>query len=48
MVYKTKKTNVKVPKLKAPIALPKTLKKASVKSPEKVVVVDEVNEVVMC
>jgi len=36
-----------VPKAKAPIILPKTLKKTPVKAPAKAIVVEEVEEVVI-
>jgi hypothetical protein len=47
MVYKAKKTSVKVPKAKALITLPKTLKKTPIKAPKKAVVVEEVKEVII-
>ena len=48
MVYKAKKTSARVPKAKAPIALPKTPKKTPIKALKKAVVVEEVEEVVIC
>jgi hypothetical protein len=47
VVCKAKKTSAKVPKVKEPIVLPKTLKKTPAKAPKKVVVVKEVKEVVI-
>jgi hypothetical protein len=48
VVYKAKKTSAKVPKAKAPIILPKILKKTPAKAPIKAIVVKEVEEVVIC
>jgi hypothetical protein len=47
VVYKAKKTSAKVLKAKAPITLPKTLKKTPIKALKKAVVVEEVKEVVI-
>jgi hypothetical protein len=47
VVYKAKKTSAKVLKAKAPIVLPKTLKKTPAKAPIKAIVVEEVEEVVI-
>jgi hypothetical protein len=47
VVYKAKKTRAKVLKVKVPITLLKTLKKAPLKAPKKVVVVKEVNKGVL-
>ena len=48
IVYKAKKTNTKVLKAKAPIIASKEPSKTPIKSPKKVVVVEEVEEVVIC
>jgi hypothetical protein len=48
VVHKAKKTGAKVPKAKAPIILPKTPKKTPAKAPAKAIVVEEVEEVVIC
>ena len=45
IVYKAKKTSAKVPKAKAPVIISKESSKTPVKSPEKAVVVEEVEEV---
>jgi outer membrane lipopolysaccharide assembly protein LptE/RlpB len=47
IVYKAKKTGVKVPKAKAPVTASKEPSKALAKSPEKAVVVEEVEEEVI-
>jgi hypothetical protein len=47
VVHKAKKTSAKMPKAKAPIRASKEPSKASAKSPEKAVVVEEVEEVVI-
>ena len=48
VVHKTKKTGAKMPKAKAPIITSKEALKTPIKSPEKAVVVEEVEEVVIC
>ena len=48
VVYKAKKTSAKMPKAKAPIRASKEPSKTPAKSPKKVVVVEEVKEVVIC
>jgi hypothetical protein len=48
VVHKAKKTSAKVPKAKASVTLPKTLKKTPAKAPKKAVVVEGVEEVVIC
>ena len=47
IVYKAKKTGAKVPKAKAPVIASKESSKTRAKSPEKAVVVKEVEEVVI-
>jgi hypothetical protein len=48
VVHKAKKTGAKVPKAKASVTASKEPSKTLAKSPEKAVVVEEVEEVVIC
>jgi hypothetical protein len=48
IVYKAKKTGAKMPKAKVPVIASKEPFKAPAKSPKKAVVVEEVEEVVIC